>query len=155
VICSLEPPDWPAVRATCEEGIAPGVATFEAEAPSSEAWDDTHLPAPRLVLEAGNEVVGWAALSPVSDRAAYASVVEDSVSVSEQARGKGVGRALLLERRSAAVGRGEHVRRIRYVDPNPGTHGPTPHPGGGKSVAARNAPARADFVSILTGGAAA
>jgi L-amino acid N-acyltransferase YncA len=40
-------------------------------------------------------VVGWAALSPVSRRACYAGVAEESVYVAEEARGRGVGTALL------------------------------------------------------------
>ena len=42
-------------------------------------------------------MVGWAALSPVSRRACYAGVVEKSVYVAEDARGEGVGEALLSE----------------------------------------------------------
>ena len=41
------------------------------------------------------EVVGWAALAPVSERCCYAGVAEDSVYVADEAQGRGVGRALL------------------------------------------------------------
>src|SRR5205807_10293280 len=44
-----------------------------------------------------DEVVGWAALSPVSARACYAGVAEDSVYVAPSRKGQGVGRALLEE----------------------------------------------------------
>ena len=55
-----------------------------------------HLDAHRLVaLEPGGDIVGWAALSPHSRRAAYAGVAEVSVYVADRARGRGVGRALL------------------------------------------------------------
>ena len=40
-------------------------------------------------------VLGRVAVSPVSDRCAYAGVVESSVYVAPQAAGRGVGRALL------------------------------------------------------------
>ena len=41
------------------------------------------------------DVVGWAALAPASSRPCYRGVVEDSVYVARQARGLGIGRALL------------------------------------------------------------
>ena len=43
----------------------------------------------------GEQVIGWAALSPVSRRAVYRGVAEVSVYVTAAARGKGVGRSLL------------------------------------------------------------
>jgi phosphinothricin acetyltransferase len=87
--------DWPAVERIYAQGLATGVATFETDVPSWEDWDTTHLPEPRLV--AGDEVavVGWIAVSRVSRRGVYAGVVEHSVYVDEDARGRGVGRALL------------------------------------------------------------
>lgn len=87
--------DWPAVRSIYMEGIATGNATFEQEPPSWEAWDQSHLAACRLVAEQAGQVVGWAALSRVSDRCVYGGVAEVSVYVSAAARGRGVGRALL------------------------------------------------------------
>jgi L-amino acid N-acyltransferase YncA len=86
---------WPAVRAIYEQGIAGGDATFETAAPTWEAWDGDHLAGHRLVAAAGGRVVGWAALSPVSERCAYAGVAEASVYVAADAAGRGVGRALL------------------------------------------------------------
>jgi L-amino acid N-acyltransferase YncA len=92
----LRPGDWPAVRAIYEEGIRSGNATFETEAPSWERWDAAH-PELRLVAERRSAVVGWAALTPVSDRCCYEGVGEVSVYVAETARGGGVGRALLKQ----------------------------------------------------------
>jgi L-amino acid N-acyltransferase YncA len=86
---------WPAVRAIFEEGIATGDATFETAAPAWAAWDRDHLPGHRLVASRDGRVVGWAALSPVSDRCAYAGVAEVSVYVAAAATGQGAGRALL------------------------------------------------------------
>ena len=91
----MRPDDWPAVRAIYEQGIATRQATFETAAPAWEAWDAGHFAEPRLVAEQAGEPVGWAALSPVSRRPCYAGVAEESVYVAEQARGRGVGRALL------------------------------------------------------------
>ena len=87
--------DWPTVKAIYEQGIATRLATFETEAPAWEAWDAAHHPDLRLVAEEDGVVIGWAALSPVSRRACYAGVAEESVYVAEGARGRGVGIALL------------------------------------------------------------
>ncbi|HEY7575573.1 MAG TPA: GNAT family N-acetyltransferase [Thermoanaerobaculia bacterium] len=89
--------DWPAVRAIYEEGIATKNATFETAAPSWDVWDAKHAKAARLVAVTAEAVVGWAALSPVSDRCAYAGVAEVSVYVASAARGQGVGLRLLRE----------------------------------------------------------
>ena len=86
---------WPAVSAILEDGIAMGDATFETAAPGWAAWDRDHLPGHRLVAAVDGQVVGWAALSPVSERCVYAGVAEDSVYVAAAATGRGVGRALL------------------------------------------------------------
>jgi len=89
--------DWEEVRAVHGEGIATGHATFEAEPPPSwDAFDAGRDPAHRLTARAGDApLLGWAAVSPVSVRPAYAGVVEHSVYVAATARGRGVGRLLL------------------------------------------------------------
>ena len=85
------------MRAIYEQGIAGGNATFETEAPSWDDWDRTHLEGHRLVALQDDKVVGWAALSPVSERCVYAGVAENSVYVADEAQGRGVGRGLLEE----------------------------------------------------------
>lgn len=89
---------WERVRAIYLEGLATGHATFETEVPEWDVWDAAHLPFARLVARSdgeGGEVLGWAALSPVSRRRVYEGVAEVSVYVAERARGLGVGGALL------------------------------------------------------------
>lgn len=87
--------DWEPVAEIYREGIASGGATFETTVPSWEAWDSSRLPRNRLVAESADQVVGWAALSPVSDRCVYSGVADVSVYVAESAQGRGVGRQLL------------------------------------------------------------
>ena len=91
----MRPSDWPRVCEIYLQGIAGGEATFETEAPSWEAWDENHLSFARLVARENEKVIGWAALSPVSSRRAYAGVAETSVYVASDTRGTGVGRQLL------------------------------------------------------------
>ena len=91
----MKPEDWERVRAIYEEGIATGNATFESGAPEWQSWDSKHLANCRLVARRGEEVVGWAALSDVSSRAAYRGVAEVSVYVAGSARGHGIGSKLL------------------------------------------------------------
>ena len=95
MIRELRPQDWPAVAAVYEEGIATKLATFETAAPAWADWDAAHHAAHRLVAEDDGEVVGFAALAPVSSRCVYEGVAEESVYVAERARGRGIGRALL------------------------------------------------------------
>ena len=92
----LAPADWDVVRRIYLEGIATGNATFEQSAPEWDKWDAGHLKACRLVARAEDDVLGWAALSPVSGRCVYAGVAEVSVYVADGARGRGVGNALMM-----------------------------------------------------------
>jgi phosphinothricin acetyltransferase len=96
--------DWAEVRAIYVEGIATGDATFETEAPAWERWDATHRPGERFVAREGGAILGWAALSAVSDRCVYGGVAEVSVYVAAAARGKGVGSALLRQLIEASEG---------------------------------------------------
>jgi L-amino acid N-acyltransferase YncA len=91
----MQPADWEAVREVYAAGIATGNATFELEPPAWEDWDRHHLPEQRLVACCDGQVVGWAALAPVSERCVYGGVAEDSVYVAPAFGGKGVGRRLL------------------------------------------------------------
>lgn len=78
-----------------EAGIATGLATFETSAPAWAVWDAGHLDVCRFVAEEGGRVVGWAALSPVSDRCVYGGVAELSVYVDPARHGRGVGSVLV------------------------------------------------------------
>jgi phosphinothricin acetyltransferase len=96
-VVTLEPDHWLDAARIYAEGIGTGDATFETEVPGWERWDAGHLEEHRFVAARDGAVVGFAAVSAVSDRCVYGGVVEDSVYVAEAARGAGVGR-LLLER---------------------------------------------------------
>ncbi|MFJ5779523.1 GNAT family N-acetyltransferase [Streptomyces sp. NPDC093094] len=95
-ITPMRPEHTAQVLEIYQRGIDEGDATFETTAPTWEAFDAAKLPDHRLAaLDADGRVLGWAAVVPVSDRCAYAGVVEHSVYVHPDARGRGVGLALL------------------------------------------------------------
>ena len=84
------------VLAIYRAGIDEGDSTFETEAPDWAGFDAAKLPAHRLVaVDRAGRVLGWAAVARVSARSAYAGVVEHSVYVHRDARGRGVGSLLL------------------------------------------------------------
>jgi phosphinothricin acetyltransferase len=84
-----------AVLAIYQAGIDEGNATFECQPPVWDAFDESRLAAHRFVAIDGATVLGWVAVSAVSSRCVYAGVVEHSVYVHPDARGRGIGRALL------------------------------------------------------------
>ncbi|MFC8899432.1 GNAT family N-acetyltransferase [Streptomyces cinereoruber] len=84
------------VVAIYQAGIDEGNATFETVAPTWEEFDGAKLPEHRFAaLDETGRVLGWVAATKVSDRCAYAGVVEHSVYVHPGARGRGVASVLL------------------------------------------------------------
>ena len=105
VIEKMKDEDWPAVENIYREGIDTGNATFETEVPSWQQWNNAHFRDCRLVVKIAGQIVGWVALSPISNRCVYRSVAEVSLYVKSSARGKGVGKALL----EAAIEESERI----------------------------------------------
>jgi L-amino acid N-acyltransferase YncA len=93
----LQPTDADQVLAIYQTGLDTGDASFETTAPSWHRFDAARLPQHRYVAaDTGTgRLLGWVAVSPVSERCVYAGVVEHSVYVDPAARGRGVGAALL------------------------------------------------------------
>lgn len=93
--------DASAVAEIYNQGIAERGATFEtqprtvAELEGRIASDPARFPV--LVAESGDHILGWASIGTYRDRACYAGIGEFSVYIHREARGRGVGRALLLE----------------------------------------------------------
>jgi L-amino acid N-acyltransferase YncA/2-polyprenyl-3-methyl-5-hydroxy-6-metoxy-1,4-benzoquinol methylase len=85
------------VLAIYQAGIDTGNAGFETSAPTWDAFTAAKLPRHRHVAINGitDEVIGWVAVTAVSDRCVYAGVVEHSVYVHPEAYGRGIGGALL------------------------------------------------------------
>lgn len=87
--------DWEQVKNIYLEGINTGIATFQNEVPTWEAWDKGHLKIGRLVARSSDGVLGWVAIAPTSSRCCYEGVVEVSVYIRENYRGNGIGTSLL------------------------------------------------------------
>lgn len=94
--------DGDAVLQIYQEGCDTGNATFSQNAGNWADWDAGHLPVCRLVAESGNVFSGWAALSAATNNCVYRGVAEASLYVAANARGQGVGAALLQELIDAA-----------------------------------------------------
>lgn len=94
---NMKPSDWPEVSAIYLAGIQTGIATFQSDVPDWEEWDRGHCACCRLVARSGDVILGWAAISPVSNRCVYAGVASISVYVHEGYRGRGIGAVLLHE----------------------------------------------------------
>jgi phosphinothricin acetyltransferase len=81
-----------------QAGIDEGDATFETRAPTWDVFDAGKLPGHRfaaLDTAMGNAVLGYVVVSATSERACYTGVVELSIYVAPEARGRGVGNRLL------------------------------------------------------------
>ncbi|SIS71871.1 phosphinothricin acetyltransferase [Chryseobacterium ureilyticum] len=78
-----------------KQGIETGIATFETTVPTWETWNEIKLLHSRFVAVDNNDVLGWVALSKVSDRCVYEGVAEVSIYIAENHRGKGVGKILM------------------------------------------------------------
>ncbi len=87
--------DREAVLRIFEAGIHTHQATFEQVVPDWEVWDRNHRQDCRLVAVLEDKVVGWAALSGVSERCVYAGVAEVSIYIHPEWQGKGVGGRLM------------------------------------------------------------
>ena len=108
-IRAAKPGDAAAIAAIHNQGIEERVATFETE-PRLSPDVAARIEGGELLLvaERGGEVLGFASVSPYSSRAVYAGVGEASIYVARDARGLGVGAALVEALAAAAAEQGLH-----------------------------------------------
>lgn len=118
-----EEPDAEAIRTIYNEAVQTTTATFDTEPRAlseQRRWFKQHdFRHPVLVAERGHTVIGWASLSPWSERRAYDGTAEISVYVDEAWRGQGIGRRLLSKILSQAATRGFHTILARVAAGNP------------------------------------
>ena len=96
LIRPMRPGDAGQVLAIYQAGLDTGDASFETTAPAWDDFNQAKLPLHRHVAVAvTGEVLGWIAASTVSARPVYRGVIEHSIYVHPDARGQGLGAALL------------------------------------------------------------
>jgi len=90
----MQSSDWNEVKNIYLEGIITQNAAFQTDAPAWQEWNKTHLTTCRFVA-LSTQIVGWAMLSPISNRCVYSGVAEVSIYVSKCNQNRGVGSLLL------------------------------------------------------------
>lgn len=88
---------WPKVKEIYKEGVSTGIATFQNDLPTWEEWNQEHNNLCRFVIKEDHQILGWAALSPISNRCIYAGVGEVSIYISPNHQGKSLGTYLLMK----------------------------------------------------------
>lgn len=95
-IREMLPSDEIRVLEIFQQGIDGGIATFETQLPTPEAWNMEFFNDCRWVLENENgEVIGWCALKPISKRDCFKGVAEVSIYLDNHYAGKGLGNILM------------------------------------------------------------
>jgi phosphinothricin acetyltransferase len=116
-VATLE--DAEAIRAIYNVEVETSTVTFDLvprSAAEQRAWLATRSGALTvLVAVDGDDLLGFASLSPFRDRPAYATSVEDSVYVHRDHQGRGVGRLLLGGVVDSARASGFHAVFARIV----------------------------------------
>lgn len=96
-IISMTETHWPAVEQIYLAGIATGLATFETSSPGWDRWNTSHMNTHRFVALIDDQIAGWIALSPTSDRCVYGGVGEVSIYIDPNHKRKGIGKALIAK----------------------------------------------------------
>ena len=114
--------DLPGILSIYNREVLVSTATYDT-VPRTEAehrtWFSVHGPDyPVFVADLDGAVIGWASLSPWSDRAAYARSAEVSEYVDEEHRRMGVGRRLLQKLIDAGRAHGYHALLARISADN-------------------------------------
>jgi L-amino acid N-acyltransferase len=114
--------DQEAIREIYNEAVLNTVATFDTEERSSvqqlEWWKNHKKNHPVFVAVENERIIGWASLSPWSDRCAYDTTVEVSVYIDSDYRGQGIGSKLLEIVTAEGAKAGNHTILSRITEGN-------------------------------------
>ncbi len=113
LIRRAEEKDIPSITKIYNEAVINTAATFHVEPVTAEErqeWFRNHDSVrPVIVAETGDELAGWASLSRWNSKPAYDGSVELSVYVDRDARGGGIGKALMEDLIERAAQAGLHT----------------------------------------------
>jgi L-amino acid N-acyltransferase YncA len=120
------PADLEAIQAIYADAVRQGSSSFELDPPDLQEMmrrrDDVLAKGlPWLVAELGGRVLGYAYAGPFRSRPAYRFALEDSIYLSPDAQGRGIGRALLAELVARCQAGG--ARQMLAVIGDSGSHG--------------------------------
>ena len=114
--------DQEAIRSIYNEAVLNTTATFDTDERTVEkqlVWFMNHKKNhPVFIAEQEGDVVGWASLSPWSDRCAYDTTVEVSVYIHKDHRGKRIGSKLLQVITAEGKNVGNHTVLSRITSGN-------------------------------------
>ena len=106
-IRTLEHSDWNEIKNIYQLGIDTGIATFETAPPEKfEEWQQKIETKNSFVIIENEIILGWATLSKVSNRLVYKGVVEISIYIHPDYKGRKVGESLYKHLEKSAVNDG-------------------------------------------------
>jgi L-amino acid N-acyltransferase YncA len=106
MVDEMNPGFWTDVARIYQAGILTKNATFETQVPDWESWDKSHRKDCRWIARIYDRIVGWAALSNISNRCVYAGVAEISIYIDPDYQRHGIGSILMekLIKESESIG---------------------------------------------------
>lgn len=95
IIREMKKEDWESIKEIYNQALLEGKSTFNKDLPTYQEWNKNHLQDCRYIVERNESIIAWCSLAATSSREVYRGVVEVSIYVHQQYRGKGVGKKLL------------------------------------------------------------
>jgi L-amino acid N-acyltransferase YncA len=114
--------DLSSIAEIYNDAVLNTTATFHVEPQSyseQEKWFEGHTGKYTVIVAVeNNAVVGWASLSPWSDRCAYSNTADIAVYIKEGFRGKGIGKKLVEELLKKGLKNGLHTAIAKICSEN-------------------------------------